>query len=180
MNEPLPSFPSLQELAIEIGMDLERSRKKFVLAESCSGGLASGTLATVPGISRFLCGSFVVYSEGAKKSWLGISEAALRENGLVSRATAEAMAKRALELTSEAELAVSITGHLGPQAPSDLDGHVWIGRAKRKGASVEAKADLYQLDEFNRLSAPGRRLSRLLQATQLTLETLRGEIAIGN
>jgi nicotinamide-nucleotide amidase len=180
MNEPLPSFNSLLDLAIEIGMDLERNRKRFALAESCTGGLASGTLASVPGMSKYLCGSFVVYTEGTKKSWLGVPPEALLETGPVSRGVAEAMARRALELTPEAQIAVSITGHLGPHAPQDQDGHAWIGRAQRGGDKILVKADLYQLDPFAKLTTSGRRLSRLLQATQIVLETLRGEVAIGN
>lgn len=180
MNEPLPSFTTLLDLAVEIGMDLERNRKRFVLAESCTGGLAAGALASVPGMSKFLCGSFVVYTEGTKKSWLGVPPEVLLEVGAVSRGVAEAMARRALEMTTEAQVAVSITGHLGPHAPQDQDGHAWIGRAQRIGDRIEVKADLYQLDSFARLSPTGRRLSRLLQSTQILLETLRGEVAIGN
>jgi PncC family amidohydrolase len=109
---------------------------RVVLAESCTGGLAADLIARVPGASRVLWGSFVAYTPEAKTAMLGIDPALLAQYGLVSRETALAMARGALE-RSGADLAVSVTGLAGPGGDgSPLPvGTVWIGFAGPLGAS---------------------------------------------
>jgi nicotinamide-nucleotide amidase len=113
---------------------LKATDLKVVFAESCTGGLVSGALTRIPGISNHHCGGVVVYRNETKTAYLGISAAMLKNPGPVSPEVAELMARRVLEKTPEADLAVSVTGHLGPDAPPKLDGHVYAAIAKRKGA----------------------------------------------
>ena len=94
----------------------------LVLAESCTGGLIAATLTTVPGISKWLCGSAVVYQVETKAEWLGIPPSLLDDPGPVSPEVTEAMARRALERTPHAQIAASVTGHLGPGVAADVDG----------------------------------------------------------
>ena len=98
---------------------------KVVFAESCTGGLISAALTRIPGISDYLCGSAVVYRIDTKAEWLDISRSVLEHPGPVSREVAEHMAKEILDRTPEAQVAASITGHLGPDAPKRLDGLVY-------------------------------------------------------
>jgi PncC family amidohydrolase len=112
---------------------LKAAGLKVVFAESCTGGLVSGALTRIPGISNHHCGGMVVYRNETKMAYLGIPAATLKNPGPVSTEVARLMARRVLEKTPEADLAVSVTGHLGPQAPPKLDGRVYAAIARRKG-----------------------------------------------
>jgi PncC family amidohydrolase len=103
-----------------------------VFAESCTGGLVSGTLTAIPGISDFHCGGVVVYRNETKRAYLDIPADVLKKPGPVSSEVAELMATNVLEKTPEADVAVSVTGHLGPNAPARLDGRVYSAVAWRK------------------------------------------------
>ncbi|MCA8996651.1 MAG: CinA family protein, partial [Planctomycetaceae bacterium] len=104
-----------------------------VFAESCTAGQVSASLSAIPGISEFLCGSAVTYRNGTKAAWLGISSDLLDdpEVGPVSAIVAEQMCRGALDRTPEADIAVSVTGHLGPGAPAGFDGLIFIGTVRR-------------------------------------------------
>lgn len=117
--------------AARLAETLAERRVRIVFAESCTGGLIAATLAEVPGISAWLCGSAVVYQIETKAEWLGVSREYLKRPGPVSRVVAEAMAVGALERTPQAELAASVTGHLGPQAPPRQDGLFFAAVAHR-------------------------------------------------
>lgn len=126
--------------ALNLATGLRENGLKIVFAESCTAGLASATLAQIPGISAHHCGSAVVYRLDTKHQWLGVSEALLENPGPVSQEVAEAMATGVLRITPEAYLAASITGHLGPNAPEDQDGLVWMAVAHRASNKVTAKS----------------------------------------
>ncbi|WP_437228691.1 CinA family protein [Planctomicrobium sp. SH661] len=120
-------------LAHQLGTELKSRRVRLILAESCTGGVVSMALTDVPGISDVYCGSAVTYRNETKAEWLGVSRRDLADSriGAVSAQVAEQMCLGALQRTPEAELAASITGHLGPNAPAELDGVVYIGVAFR-------------------------------------------------
>ncbi len=120
----------LDRLATQLFRALEQTGDVLVLAESCTAGLIAATLARVPGMSRRLAGSFVVYQIDSKVAWLEVSAAAIQRHGVVSREVAESMATQALNRTPHATIAVSITGHLGPDAPAELDGIAWLAIAR--------------------------------------------------
>lgn len=112
---------------------LKEKNCRLVLAESCTGGMAAAALAGNPGISEFLCGSLVTYRVSAKQSWLGISARSIENWNAVSARTSMAMARAALKKTPEADLAVGVTGHLGPLAKRERhrEGQVFIAVAFR-------------------------------------------------
>lgn len=122
---------SLAQAARRAANLMKERRRRVVTAESCTGGLVAASLAGFAGISEWLCGGLVVYRNSAKAAFLGISDDLLQDPGPVSAAVCERMAIEALERTPEADLAVSVTGHLGPDAPAGLDGVVFCGAAWR-------------------------------------------------
>jgi nicotinamide-nucleotide amidase len=126
----------LEELALSAANAAKSAGIRLVLAESCTAGLVASLLSRMPGASEWLCGSAVVYRNETKTAWLGVSAAILDDPqiGPVSRETAAAMCAGALGLTPEATHAISVTGHLGPEAPPVLDGLIYVGR-QRRGAS---------------------------------------------
>jgi PncC family amidohydrolase len=121
----------IRSQAHEIARRLASSGDRLVLAESCTAGLVAASLARVPGISRYLCGSAVTYREATKTEWLSVAAADLDNYGAVSEQVTRSMAANVLLRTSEATLAAAITGHLGPDAPVNLDGQIYMAVAWR-------------------------------------------------
>jgi nicotinamide-nucleotide amidase len=108
---------------------LEELRLRLVLAESCTGGKAASLMTQVPGVSQWFCGSAVTYREQTKQQWLKVPQAVLAEFTAESSATSDAMALGILTETPEADIACSITGHLGPGVDSARDGLVYLSLA---------------------------------------------------
>lgn len=129
----------LTELAAALVQSLKQREHQLVLAESCTAGMAAATLAGIPGASSVLVGSAVVYQVPTKQHWLGIPAKHFEEFDVVSGETSLAMAEGILTKTPWATVAAAITGHLGPDAPIELDGVAW--------ATVVVKLDDGQLTE---------------------------------
>ena len=105
-------------------------------AESCTGGLFTELITSVPGSSRVLKGGIVAYTPELKHNLLQVPESVLSGPGTVSRECALAMADRMRRL-SGSDMAVSITGVAGPD-PSEGKpvGLVYIGLSDRNGEDV--------------------------------------------
>jgi nicotinamide-nucleotide amidase len=116
LAEPLAEWVFTREDAPieELVLSLCRERKwTLATAESCTGGLVSARLTSVPGSSEVFVGGVVSYANAVKASALGVPEAVLREHGAVSAETAAAMAAGA-RARLEADVAVAVTGIAGP------------------------------------------------------------------
>jgi nicotinamide-nucleotide amidase len=107
-------FPlEIQTLARLLLEECRDQRLRIVTAESCTGGLVSGALCTIPGASDVLERGFVTYSNRAKQEMLGVPGDLLADVGAVSEPVARMMAEGALE-NSNAHISVAITGVAGP------------------------------------------------------------------
>lgn len=97
-------------------------------AESCTGGLLSGTIVNVSGASEVLNESYVTYSNEAKHRLLGVSNDTLEQYGAVSFETASEMAY-GVHKVSGADVGVGITGIAGPTGGTSEKpvGLVYIG-----------------------------------------------------
>jgi nicotinamide-nucleotide amidase len=109
-----------------------------VIAESCTAGLVSALLGQVPGVSNVFCGSMVVYRASAKQDWLDLDPKMLADpsRGTVCAETTRQLAVSVLQATPEANWSVAITGHLGPGAPVEQDGSVFLATATRNEADA--------------------------------------------
>lgn len=119
-------------------------------AESCTGGMISSALTSVPGASKvFGCG-IVSYSESIKSRLLGVPEKVILEKGVVSPEVAVMMAEGAIRL-SESDAAIAVTGLAGPKSESDTlpVGTVYLSAIYKDRKSVE-NLRLYELGEFDR------------------------------
>lgn len=119
-------------------LDLSRAKHlRIATAESCTGGLVVGALTDIAGASDVVERGFVTYSNAAKETMLGVPSTTLAAYGAVSRETAEAMARGALD-HSPADLAVAVTGIAGPGgATADKPvGLVHLAAARRDGAVI--------------------------------------------
>ena len=85
----------------------------IAFAESCTGGLCCGTLVNVANASKVLDVSFTTYANEAKMQFLGVNEATIKDNGVVSEAVAAEMAAGVAK-TANSEVGVGITGVAGP------------------------------------------------------------------
>ena len=155
---------NLQQLVATIHARLKATDRRIVLAESCTGGLAGAALASSPGISQYFCGTVVTYREPTKEGWLGIPQSMLEEFSAVSRPVTERMAIEVLRRTPEADVSVAITGHLGPAAPSSLDGVTFMAYGWRIGADAEPEDAASEID----VASHDVRLSATTRATRQT------------
>lgn len=164
MKEPGTEIHQAAETAVD---RLAADGQKLVLAESCTAGLVAAALGAVPGVSRWFCGSLVTYRAAQKTAWLGVPEELLARFTPESPETAEAMARGALERTPEATLVAAITGHLGPEAPPEKDGWIFIavGRRGAGGPSAAIRSQAYRLESSDRQA-------RQRAATKLVLEAV--------
>jgi nicotinamide-nucleotide amidase len=83
------------------------------VAESCTGGLIASRLTDVPGSSRYVDQTVVVYSNEAKTELLGVPADLIRAHGAVSEPVAVAMAE-GIKTRAHAGVGVGVTGIAGP------------------------------------------------------------------
>jgi len=121
----------------ELAQILEEKEKKLILTESCTAGLAAASLGLIPGISKYLCGSFVVYRPKQKENILNVPPYLIDKFTTESREISDWLAKEALTLTPEADCSGAIVGHLGPNAPESKDGQIWISTANKVEKSIK-------------------------------------------
>lgn len=102
-----------KNLLAALSAELKAKAVTVSFAESCTGGLLSKELATVPGTSSYFIGSAVVYANAAKTTMLGVNENTLQSFGAVSEETACEMAS-GIRAKLKTDLSLSITGVAGP------------------------------------------------------------------
>ena len=97
-------------------------------AESCTGGLLSGRLINVPGISEQFKAGLVAYSNKAKRKLLGVKKGTLQKYGAVSEQTVQEMVKGLVAVT-KTDVGIAITGIAGPDGGTKEKpvGLVYIG-----------------------------------------------------
>jgi len=167
------SQQNLDQLANQLFDAMETSGDILVLAESCTAGLISATLARVPGMSRRLAGSFVVYQIESKVAWLEVPPETIQQYGMVSQEVAASMAAQALRMTPHATIAMSITGHLGPDAPAELDGVAWLAIVSRRRKPISFQL---QLDSDSPEDSIRQRHQRQEDGVRQALNSLLNEL----
>lgn len=146
---------SLEEAIVE----LLKSRDLTIgLAESCTGGLISSKLTTIPGASVILERGIVSYSNQSKIEELKVKKSTLKTYGAVSNKTAYEMAKGLLNKTN-IDIALSVTGIAGPGGGSAEKpvGTVFVCVMSNKDYMVEE----YRLNG-NRIMIQNRTTTRAL------------------
>lgn len=107
-------------------------------AESCTGGLLSGTIVNVSGVSDALHCAFVTYANEAKEKLVYVRHETLEQYGAVSRQTAAEMADGCARAAS-ADMGLSTTGIAGPEGGTAEKpvGLVYIGCSLHGNITVE-------------------------------------------
>ena len=117
-----------EELEKVIGDILTERKQTLSIAESCTGGMISSKIVSIPGSSNYYEGGVCVYSNIEKIKILNIKEETLKKYGAVSEATAMEMAEGVRRLMGT-DFSLSTTGIAGPSGGTDQKpvGLVWIG-----------------------------------------------------
>tara|TARA_B100000945_G_scaffold27399_1_gene19129 strand:- start:695 stop:1540 length:846 start_codon:yes stop_codon:yes gene_type:complete len=103
----------LDTLASVIVKELKIRKQSIVFAESCTGGLLSSTITSIPGCSEVFKGSIIAYSNELKSSLLSVSKNLIDKYGAVSDEVAKAMAIGA-KTNLRSTWSIAITGIAGP------------------------------------------------------------------
>ncbi len=89
-------------------------------AESCTGGLLSQRITSIPGSSAVMTLGVTSYTERVKKEVLKVGEKTLTDQGVYSKACAMEMAQGVRRL-SGARIGIGITGIAGPGGETESD-----------------------------------------------------------
>ncbi len=112
--------------------------KKLTLstAESCTGGMVSEFITSVPGASQVFELGITSYSCRTKNEILGVKADTLEKYGAVSEQTAKEMAEN-VRNKAGADIGASVTGAAGPQSSEGHPaGYVFIAVSGKKGTKV--------------------------------------------
>ncbi|XKG39523.1 nicotinamide-nucleotide amidohydrolase family protein [Marinobacter sp.] len=126
--------------------ELQRVGGMIVTAESCTGGWVAKVLTDRAGSSGWVHGGLVTYSNEMKQALLGVTDQSLHGHGAVSEPVVREMVAGALA-TTEADVAVAISGIAGPGGGSDDKpvGTVWFAWG-RSPADTEAVVEVFSGD----------------------------------
>ena len=93
--------------------ELIKRKESLVFAESCTGGLLSSSITSIPGSSQVFKGSIISYSNNLKQSLLNVPENLIKKFGAVSEEVAETMAINTKEKLNS-DWCIAISGIAGP------------------------------------------------------------------
>lgn len=116
-----------------VGRILRENGKTLSAAESCTGGMISSLMTSVPGASEYYLGSVTSYAVSVKEKILGVPDEIIEKYGVVSSECAAAMAEGVRQLTGS-DYSVATTGIAGPGGGTEENpvGLVWIGVSSEK------------------------------------------------
>jgi len=121
-------FIGFKSLEITLFNTLMEASKTLSFAESCTGGMLSDTLVSIPGASNIFKGSVVTYSNDSKVKLLDVKKETIEKFGAVSEETVKEMAY-GLKKIMQSDICVAVSGIAGPSSGSEQKpvGTVWFG-----------------------------------------------------
>jgi len=96
-----------------VGYYLQMRNANLSVAESCTGGMISQRITSVPGSSRYFVGGAVVYDNSLKSGLADVSPILIQQHGAVSREVAAALAE-GIRKRCNTSLGIGVTGIAGP------------------------------------------------------------------
>lgn len=120
-----------------IGRLLAATGKTLSAAESCTGGLISELMTSVPGSSAYYLGSVTSYANSVKTGVLNVPQEIIDQYGAVSSECVSRMAEGVRKLTGS-DFSVATSGIAGPGGGSESKpvGLVWIAVSSEKGTET--------------------------------------------
>ena len=116
---------------------LRETNMTLSTAESCTGGMISQLLASVPGASEYYLGSVTSYANSVKENVLGVPSEIIEKYGAVSSECVAKMAEGVKKITGS-DYSVATSGIAGPGGgtPDKPVGLVWIGVCSLTGTET--------------------------------------------
>lgn len=115
-----------------VGARLAERSETVAVAETCTGGVVTALLTSVPGSSAYLDRAWVPYAYDSVRTELGVDRETIDADGVVSPAVTAALAKRARD-RADATWGLATTGVAGPTGGTPAKpvgtGHVGVARA---------------------------------------------------
>lgn len=139
-----------------VGYYLQMRGLNLSVAESCTGGMVSQRITSVPGSSRYFVGGAVVYDNALKIALADVPPLMIKEHGAVSREVAMALAE-GIRKRCKTSLGVGVTGIAGPGGGTE---------EKPVGLVFHAVADGNSTDVVERRFPGDRDLIRQWATTQ--------------
>ncbi len=93
---------------------------RIATVETCTAGLVSACLTSVPGASEVFERGFVLYHMSAKATGVGVPDEVSKKYGVVSAEVTLGLAEGGL-VNSTAGICVAVTGYAGPGGGNDRD-----------------------------------------------------------
>lgn len=149
-----------------VGYYLQMRGLNLSVAESCTGGMISQRITSVPGSSRYFVGGAVVYDNSLKTGLADVPPLLIKEHGAVSREVAIALAE-GIRKRCKTSLGVGVTGIAGPGGGTE---------EKPVGLVFHAVADGNSTEVVERRFPGDRDLIRQWATTQ-ALDLVRRKLA---
>jgi len=139
-----------------VGYYLQMRNANLSVAESCTGGMVSQRITSVPGSSRYFVGGAVVYDNSLKSGLADVPAILIQQHGAVSREVAASLAE-GIRKRCNTSLGVGVTGIAGPGGGTE---------EKPVGLVFHAIADGNSADVIERRFPGDRDLIRQWATTQ--------------
>ena len=139
---------------------------RIVTVETCTAGLVSACLTSVPGASQVFERGFVLYHATAKATGVGVPEEVSSKYGAVSTEVTKGLAEGGLK-NSTAGVCVAVTGYAGPGGGNERDpvGTCYIAAASNGKPTKETRFVFPGSRDEVRMAAVGEALGLIV--TQL-------------
>lgn len=126
---------ALEDVVVKL---LKQLKMTLSTAESCTGGLFTGRIVNVPGISDIFKEGYITYADEAKIKLLAVNKETIDKYGVVSKEVAREMAEGACT-ASGSDASIAITGIAGPGGGSHIKpvGLVYIACKVRDNITVK-------------------------------------------
>ena len=133
----------MNSLVKKIVNKLIKKKIKISFVESCTGGLLSNTITSIPGASKIFDLGLVTYSNQSKINLLKVSKNIVGKYGAVSKEVCLDMLKKIAKI-AKTGISVSITGIAGPDGGTSKKpvGLVYIGI--KRGKKIKVKKYLFK------------------------------------
>ncbi len=127
----------LYKISIKAIDILRQYKLKISTAESCTGGMVSSYITSVPGVSEFFELGITSYSCRIKNEILNVNNKTLEQFGAISEQTAREMAENVRKI-SKSDIGLAVTGVAGPDSSEGHPaGYVYISVSGKNGTKVE-------------------------------------------
>ena len=152
-------------LANKVIKKLIKNKLTVSFAESCTGGMLSSTITSIPGSSKVFNLGLVTYSNKAKINILKVRKEIISKYGAVSKECCVSMVNN-LSKISKANISISVTGIAGPNGGSKFKPVGLVFIAIKKGNNIIVQKKIF------------KKKNRILIQKATTVQVLRSVLAL--